>query len=148
MTTKPMTVDEARAWREAVDARLLTLETKVAALASAPRAQAAPSGGVATDADLDGEYGNPEVRFDPKRWTGDSYVGLRYSACPPAYLETMAGFLDWCAENDATSDNEKYRKNARYKTLDAARARGWARRNASAGTDAQAEDYVDGEAPF
>lgn len=90
----------------------------------------------ADDADLDGPYGNPEIKFDPKRWSGQSFVGCRFSDCPPDYLETLAGYLDWQArvadEKNEMLNNGKPKSH--YKRLDAARARGWARRNASKST--------------
>lgn len=92
--------------------------------------QRASVGAVADDRDLDSQYGDPEVRFDPKRWDGPSYVGKRYSECPSDYLDTLAGFLDWSAGKDESSGDEKKVKNASYRRRDAARARGWSRRNA------------------
>jgi hypothetical protein len=124
MTT--MTQEQAQAWRAEVERRLAALEARPVASAAATLPA---EGAVASDADLDGEHGDPLVRKDPPRWTGESYAEKHYSECSSAFLLCLAGFLDWCGENDATSDNEKYRKNARYKRLDAARARGWAKRN-------------------
>lgn len=66
----------------------------------------------ATDADLDGQYGDPSVRLNPKSWRGPSFIGKRFSQCPPEFLDAMAGYL----------------KYARGNGLDAKRARGWARR--------------------
>ena len=34
---------------------------------------------IADDYDLDGLYGDPEIRKDPPRWSGESMVGKRYS---------------------------------------------------------------------
>jgi hypothetical protein len=65
---------------------------------------------VASDADLDGQWGDPEIRKDPPRWQGTSYAGRRYSQTEPAYLDNLADFYAWKA------------------TRDAARARGWAAR--------------------
>lgn len=99
-------------------------------------AGASASGGgggeIADDGDLDSQYGNPEVRKDPTRWSGPSYVGAKYSDCPPDYLETLAGLLEWQAgksdEKNEMLNNGKPR--SMYLRKDAARARGWARRNA------------------
>jgi len=91
-----------------------------------------PTGGgeVADDADLDSQYGNPTVRKDPPRWTGQSCAGMAFSDCPADYLESLAGFLDWCAaksdEKNEMANNGKPRSS--YLRRDAARARGWARR--------------------
>jgi hypothetical protein len=85
---------------------------------------------VATDEDLDGQYGNPEVRKDPPRWSGQSHIGCRYSECPPEYLETLAGFLMWKAGKDDEKDERDSKGNlkSKWSRLDAARARGWAAR--------------------
>jgi hypothetical protein len=85
---------------------------------------------VADDADLDGEWGAPAVRKDPKRWTGASYVGKKYSECPSDYLLQLAGLLDWQAGKDEEKGDTDSLKYAGYKRRDAARARGWAKRNA------------------
>lgn len=98
-------------------------------------ASAAPAGATppADDADLDSQYGDPTVRKDPPRWTGPSYVGAKFSDCPPDYLEMLAGLLDWQAgksdEKNEMANNGKPRSG--YLRRDAARARGWARRNAA-----------------
>lgn len=94
-------------------------------------AKAAPS--VATDEDLDGPYGNPEVRFDPKRWKGPSYVGQKFSDCPSDYLECFADFADWLADKRRQEGDEK---KAGYAARDASRARGWAKRNNGQGKPA------------
>src|SRR5258705_8538059 len=55
---------------------------------------------IADASDLDGTYGNPEVRSDPKDWTNagkESMKGKRYSQCSPDFLVMLAGLLDWQA---------------------------------------------------
>ena len=115
---------------------LARLEAKVDRLLAQQGGSAAP--GVASDADLDGQYGNPEVKKDPPRnWSGASFVGSRFSECPPEYLDALASFFDWKAGKDeeqakAAGDDEDTAKAkakyARYARTDAARARGWAAR--------------------
>lgn len=78
---------------------------------------------IASDADLDGKYGNETIKRDPPRWPGESYVGYRLSECSPDYLETMASFHDWRARQAP-----KEGKDPKWAKLDAARCRGWARR--------------------
>jgi hypothetical protein len=90
----------------------------------APSPQKAPAGEAAADADLDGQYGDPTIKFDPKRWSGRSYVGSTYSQTEPAYLDAVAEALEWSANNPRPG-KEKY---ASYDRRDAARARGWAAR--------------------
>lgn len=88
---------------------------------------------IASDEDLDGKYGNPEIRRDPPRWHGDSYAGMPMSEASAEYLEVLADFFDWCArESDKKSElanNGELR--SKYLRRDASRARGWALRNAN-----------------
>lgn len=104
--------------------------------ANAP-AQNVITGSVASDADLDGQYGNPVVRIDPKRgWEGESMRGRTFSDCPPEYLEALANFLDWAAQNPQPGKEQYASRNAK----DAARARGWARRNSQRVETPRADD--------
>ena len=82
------------------------------------------AGEVATDSDLDGQYGDPTIKFDPKRWSGQSYVGATYSRTEPEYLDAVAEALEW-SSNNPKPGKEKY---SAYDRRDAARARGWAAR--------------------
>lgn len=101
-------------------------------------------GGVASDADLDSERGNPTIKKDPPKWSGDSFIGCRYSECSPEYLESLAGFLDWKADRPQAG-KEKY---ADYDRRDAARCRGWAARIRAGHVQAMppANDYGGGGA--
>jgi len=82
---------------------------------------------IASDADLDGKYGDPAIRAkDPRDWTGDSMLGRPYSDCPPEYLEMVADRLDYF--NSLLGDSADDQKKRKYQSLDAARARGWAQR--------------------
>jgi hypothetical protein len=87
-------------------------------------------GGVANDAELDSQYGDPEIRKDPteKYWTGASYAGCRLSQCPADYLDAFAKYKDACAYAGEKEGSEKKKKYADYDRRDAARARGWATR--------------------
>lgn len=93
-------------------------------------AQAAAGGAVASDRDLDGRYGDPELRFNPRDWTGPSYKGRRFSECPPDLLDMVAETFDYFAQKaeEAGEMTEKGKPVAEYKRLDAARARGWSKR--------------------
>lgn len=84
---------------------------------------------VATDKDLDGQYGDPVVKFDPRDWTGESCKGLSFSQCPAAYLDLLAEAFDYFGDK-AEQDGELYKGKpvAPYKYADAARCRGWAKR--------------------
>lgn len=114
---------------------LARLEAKIDALTAArPATDPTPA------VDLDGEWGNPEVKKNPPRWHGDSHAGLRYSDCSPEFLDEMASFHDWRVTK---AEDDKKRGYAR---LDAARARGWAAR-LRAGYKAPEEPAVDDEPP-
>lgn len=123
------------------------------------------TGSVATDAELDSRYGDPDIKRDPSRWTGPSFVGSRYSESSPEYLDCVADFKDWQASKDEASGakDSKGRPKANWARKDARLARGWAARlrsgwkptyaGGSAGsTTAANEDYDDGgfgeEIPF
>lgn len=86
----------------------------------------APSGSsaaVASDADLDGQYGDPEVRAkDPRDWSGPPMKGRHFSECPADYLDLIAERFDYFAGQETDA------KKAGYNRKDAARARGWAKR--------------------
>lgn len=88
----------------------------------------APSGmpdvpAIASAADLDSKYGDPEVKAkSPRDWTGETQQGKRFSQCPAEYLDMVADRLDYFA------GREEDPKKARYNRIDASRARGWAQR--------------------
>lgn len=126
---------------QSIDATLKLMAEHSGALRAEPSRASSGAGGapaIASDADLDSKHGNPEVRTkDPRDWTGDSMRGKRFSECPPVYLDLYAPFLDWMSESSrsqsedsaTTSDDKaKATSTARYKHLDANRARGWAAR--------------------
>lgn len=98
------------------------------AKASPGGSQRSGGGEVAGERDLDSQYGDPTIKKDPKRWTGESYAGCRYSECPPEYLDVLADLKDWMADKDEEKGTDDGKKFARYGRLDAARARGWAER--------------------
>lgn len=136
------TAQEILATLDALVTRLNELHAKVDALAARPAAArpAAAAGAVADDRDLDGQYGDPNVRKDPPRWSGESHAGKRYSDCPPEYLETLAGLLDWQAGKDEEKGDPDSLKYAGYKRKDASRARGWAKRLRDGWTRPGADD--------
>ena len=78
------------------------------------------------DADLDGKYGNPEVRLTPSKWSGPDYKGWKFSDCPPDFLDMMSDMLDAIARKQAQDPAKA--KFADWSAKDAARARAWAER--------------------
>jgi len=137
LVSKPIG-EAARRAVEAADVFVAAFEGKPAPTGgSAHEAPARPQAEaveheVASDADLDGKYGDPEVRRDPKSWGGPSYVGCKFSQCPPEYLDKLAGLFDWQAKQDESKGDPR----AKWKRLDAGRARGWAKRNNGQGKPA------------
>lgn len=85
---------------------------------------------IADDRDLDGQYGNPQVKFNPRDWTGPSMTGREMSECPADFLEMLAGTFDYFAMKAEEADEKTTagKPVAPYKRKDAARARGWAKR--------------------
>lgn len=86
---------------------------------------------------LEGQHGDPLVRMkDPRDWTGEPMKGRTFSQCPPEYLDLCAERFDYFIQKaneglgSVTNDDEEaeLRKEIKYKTLDAQRARGWAAR--------------------
>ena len=97
----------------------------------AERRQSASAGAaVASDRELDGKYGNPVIKFDPRDWNGESFKGAHMSQCPPEYLEMVAETFDYFARQAEDKDErtERGKPVADFKRADAARARGWAKR--------------------
>lgn len=115
---------ESLALLRSIDASLKALVARQAPATAAPSAPA----GVASDRDLDGKFGDPEIRArDPRDWTGEPMKGRKFSECPAEYLDLLAERLDYFAEKNAAGTEDEQKK-ARYQRLDASRARGWAAR--------------------
>lgn len=131
--------DEPKTAGKIILAELAAMEKRLNARIDALRG-AVPAGGaangVASDRDLDSEWGNEEVRKDPKRWKGESFAGKRMNECPPEFLDELAGHFDYKSEREAedaaTTDDEQVAKDKKkysgYSRKSAARARGWAAR--------------------
>lgn len=82
-----------------------------------------------TDGDLDGKYGDPKIRVNPRDWTGDSMKGRTMSECSPEFLDIYAKALDYFAQR-AEANNETYngQPTAPRDREHAAKARAWAKR--------------------
>lgn len=102
-----------------IDGSLKRLVVMLAATAPKPTAD---------DRDLDGKYGDPEVKFLPRDWTGGDYKGRHFSECPAELLDMLANTFDYFAEKDEREGAKTAagKPVAEYKRRDAARARGWA----------------------
>lgn len=97
--------------------RLDAIESKVDRLLGA-------AGGVvlATDSDLDSQYGDPIVKFMPRDWKGTDYKNCNYSTTEPAFLQMLADALVFFAGR--ADDPKKKQWNLR----DAGRALAWKKR--------------------
>jgi len=100
------------------------------------------------DSELDGKYGDPISRFDPKGWFGDTCKGAKFSECPPDYLDLLASAYDYFAKkNDETKAvDDKGRPKSTWDRKSALLARGWAarhRRNGITPTSPAAFDASD-----
>lgn len=113
---------------EKLDQILSLLKTIDKKLSTAKAASASVE--IADDADLDGRYGDEEIKRMPsaKYWSGEDYTGRRMSETSVAFLEAFAKYKNACAwanEKEGNPDKAKY---AGYDRKSAARARGWAQR--------------------
>ena len=97
------------------------------------------------DAELDGKYGDPISRFDPKGWFGDTFKGAKFSQCPPEYLDLLASACDYFArKNDETgAKDDKGRPKSTWDRKTALLARGWAARHRLRGFTANTVDASD-----
>lgn len=113
---------------------IIELQRRVEVLEAEVRSlKGKPSGSATTPlpkVDLNGQYGDPVVRFNPRGWEGATIKGVPMSTCPPEALRKLASALQWFAEKN---DREgKVASNGKpssfYDRLDAARALAWAER--------------------
>jgi hypothetical protein len=108
------------------------------AIAPSSSTPALASAGIADDRDLDSQWGNEEVRVNPRDWSGPSMKGQRMSECPPDFLDMLADTLDYFARKNAASNalTTSGKPKADFDRKAAARARGWARRLRNGWSDA------------
>lgn len=122
-------MSDIRQYLQQIVAELQAMNRALIARAPAPAGKASSSAPtIASDADLDGPHGDPVVKYPPKDWPGEDFRGMPLSQTSASFCERMAGYWDWQASGDEKSGDEKKIKSARFKRLDAARARGWERR--------------------
>lgn len=117
------------------------MEPRPSTASSAMPGNASARCAIASDRDLDGPYGDPIIKKDPKRWTGPSFAGCHMSECSAEYLEEFASLSDWMGDQDdaqgktwtSKKDGAKPIPASTFKRKDAALARGWAARIRSRG---------------
>lgn len=109
-------------------ALLRSIDASLKVLVAQSRTAATPR--IASDRELDGQYGNPPLKFMPRDWSGPSFKGCRFSECPAELLDLVAETFEYFArkaeETGELANNGK--PVAPYKRMDAAKARGWAKR--------------------
>jgi len=110
---------------------------------------------VAGDDLLMKDWGNPEIKKDPPRWAGESFVGKLMSECSPEYLNEYAGFYDWKAskgrEENPPRLNSKGKPWFETDELVAKLARGWAKHRRAGtlpGEAAYPHQVADEDIPF
>lgn len=117
--------EESLALLKSIDASLKELVSIAKKRKPAGGKSDAPDVEPAGDDDLDGNYGNPKVKFKPRDWNDGDYKGHLFSECPPPFLDSYAkSLLYFASQNDKKGEEKK----AFYDRKDAARAMGWARR--------------------
>lgn len=111
-----------------------TLKKILTQLHVAPvQAPATAQGSIATAKEMSGQYGDPQIRFNPKAWplTKGDFKGVPMSQCPAEFLLLYAEAKDFFGQQ-ADERHEKAnngKPKGDYDRLDARRARGWAQRN-------------------
>ena len=85
--------------------------------------------------ELDSEWGNPEIKFAPKNWSGEPVVGRFMSDLQPTTLRALATDYARLARyyDEQGSKDNKGRPKSYYARKDAGRALGWALRLESQG---------------
>ncbi|MFO0603260.1 MAG: hypothetical protein U0324_08805 [Polyangiales bacterium] len=143
-----------------IEDRLDRIERKLDALMAAMKGGAANGrpaaaaqsngGGQEIDADIDGPRGDPEVRFVPKRWSGQDYKGQKFSSCEPEFLDMLADAYEWFAQRDDESNavDKNGTPKSRWSRLDAARARAWSARLRGGAAPARAPRPAPARAPM
>jgi hypothetical protein len=112
-----------------LEAVVKVIQASIQAMAKAsPKGGGSQTSGIEPGNDklLDGPYGDPEVKYDPKFWKGDSMVGKRFSQCPSSYLEATANYFGWRMKKLQEEGAEE--KKVNYAKFDAMKALGWKRR--------------------
>jgi hypothetical protein len=111
---------------------------------------------IASDADLDHKFGDPQILTPPRDWTGPFTPGQTMSQSDPDLLELVAERCDYFAQkNDRErAVTDKGVPKSKYDRAKAAKARGWAARLRKGHKPAapppmdETPDWGDGDAPF
>lgn len=107
---------------KAIMDRLTVIEARLSARTTSSAAHAA-----APVVNIDGEYGDPVVKWPTNKWNGPSMDGRKFSECPAEFLLLEADWLEQKGRNPRAG-KEQY---APRDLENAAKARAWAARNAA-----------------
>lgn len=105
---------------------LRSIDASMKALVAAANRRAGTE--VASDSDLDSQYGDETIRFLPRDWSGDDLKGQTMSRCPPDFLDEFARSMDYFAKKNEGKVTDKGKPKSDFDRRSAARARGWAKR--------------------
>jgi hypothetical protein len=86
------------------------------------------AGVVASDADLDSQWGDEIVKFTPRDLVNEDIKGKRMSQCSFAALTMLAGAYESFAEKNVGQMTDKGKPKSDFDLRTARRARGWAAR--------------------
>jgi len=109
-----------------IEDRLAALEAAVFGKGGSARKGAKP---MTVNID-DPKWGDPEIKYVPKKWDGPSPAGQRMSQCSVRFLEFLAGELERSA---AWKDSNGKSEHAEWDRRDMAKAKAWADRKRSQG---------------
>ncbi len=96
----------------------------------------------ASDRELDGDKGNPTVRFSPNAWKGEDMKGRSFSDCDPQFLDVLAEAMEYSGTHPKSGKEQYAAGNLR----DAALAVGWANRRRAGTGPRPASGYAGGNA--
>lgn len=111
----------------------MSIEDRLAALEAAVfgKGGSARKGAKPMTVDIDNpKWGDPEIRYVPKKWDGPSPAGQRMSACSVRFLEFLAAELERSAQWKENNGKEEH---AEWDRRDAAKAVAWAARKKQQG---------------
>ncbi len=117
----------------------MSMEQRIAALEAAVFGKGGAkksAKGFSVDID-DPKWGDPEIRYVPKKWGGPSPLGQRMSQCSVRFLEFLAAELESSARWKESNGKEEH---AEWDRRDAAKAAAWAARKKSQGEPSLDED--------
>ncbi len=85
---------------------------------------------VAPASDLDSQYGDEVIKFDPRNWSGESCKGKRMSECSIEFLDMLADVYAYFAQknDDDGAKTDAGKPKSMYDRRSERRARGWAAR--------------------